>query len=73
MTDTKGRPARPEAEKVLLKMIRKGGWVTPSNVKFTEDEPFQLVPEGEANVLLKEGPNMFTTATPEELKTYYGL
>lgn len=56
--------------KVLMKMERRNAsWTTRSNVVFTQEHPFQLVPEDEVIELIKEGG--FRRADPQEVVFFY--
>jgi hypothetical protein len=56
--------------RVLLKMERKNSsWTTRSGVIFTQEHPFQLVPEEEVEELLREGG--FRRADPQEVVYFY--
>lgn len=58
-------------EKVLVRMERgSASWTTHDGVKFTKQHPYQLVTEGEADLLMMEGG--FRKAHPDELKQWYG-
>jgi hypothetical protein len=57
--------------KVLMKMERRNSsWTTRSNVVFTQEHPFQLVPEEEVAELIAEGG--FRRADPMEVVHFYG-
>lgn len=57
--------------KKLIYMKKGFGYLTSSGVKFTKEHPFQLVDEGEVNILLDN--ERFREGTPEELKKFYGV
>ncbi len=55
---------------VLMKMERQNSsWTTRSGVIFTQEHPFQLVPEDEVDELLNEGG--FRRADPKEVVNFY--
>jgi hypothetical protein len=55
--------------RVLMKMERENqSFVTDSGVKFTRSQPYQLVPEHEVELLLKQN---FRKAYPEEVTDFY--
>lgn len=56
--------------KFVLKMTGGAGWSTPSEVHFTKDHPYQVVPPEEVDSLLNTG--RFEIATKEEVLAYYG-
>lgn len=55
--------------KVLLKMLSGAGWMTPSEVKFTRQHPYQVVDAGEAMSLLMT--KRFEIATKSEVLAFY--
>lgn len=55
--------------KVLLKMLSGAGWMTPSEVKFSRQHPFQIVDSGEAMSLLMT--KRFEIATKSEVLAFY--
>lgn len=57
-------------QKVVLKMVGGAGWSTPSEVHFSKDHPYQVVPPEEIDSLLNTG--RFEIATREEVLAYYG-
>lgn len=58
-------------EKVLLYMQTGASYVTASGVQFTKDHPYQLVPEGESILLLKE--ERFRPSNARDLREFYQL
>ncbi len=56
--------------RTLVKMERKNAsWTTHSGVIFTQEHPFQLVPNDELEALLNEGG--FRRADPKEVVKFY--
>lgn len=57
-------------DKVIIKMERKNNsWTTRSGVIFTQEHPFQLVPQEEVDELIREGG--FRRADPKEVVYFY--
>lgn len=55
--------------KILLKMERDNvSFVTDAGVKFTREQPFQLVDADEVDLLIRQN---FRKAYPEEVKEFY--
>jgi glycosyltransferase involved in cell wall biosynthesis len=60
----------PEDDKVLLKMLSENfSYETPEGVVFTKQHPFQLVSDGEADILIRT--RQFMYADPKEVEEFY--
>ena len=60
--------------KVLVKMKSAGGsWTTPNGVRFSKEQPFQVVDFFEAEALISGNPDRFCEGDPDEAKVFYGV
>lgn len=55
--------------KTVLKMTHGAGWMTPSEVHFSKDHPYQIVPPEEIDALISTG--RFEISSREEVLAYY--
>jgi hypothetical protein len=60
------------ADKVLFKYTGLGSYTTPSGVKFTKTDPFNVVSKEEAHALLNDT-NSFKIAYKEDVKKHYNI
>lgn len=63
-------PVEDEEELVLLKMTRKNYTYEVRGYRFSQDNPYALVSEEDADYLLDKG---FRIAGPKELREFYAL
>ena len=60
------------ASKVAVFMKMGGNYYTASGVKFTQEQPYQLMNAVEAYSLIEHGFGRFRLAEPEEVRDFYG-